>query len=29
VCAVYEKVAPTPKRLPRREGQAVKHPLAR
>ena len=29
VCAVYEKVAATPKRLPRREGQAVKHPLAR
>jgi len=29
VCAVYEKVAATPKRLPRREGQAVRHPLAR
>ncbi|MCX6363260.1 MAG: class I SAM-dependent methyltransferase [Actinobacteria bacterium] len=29
VCAVYEKVAAAPKRLPRREGQAVKHPLAR
>ena len=29
VCAVYERVAATPKRLPRREGQAVKHPLAR
>jgi 16S rRNA (guanine527-N7)-methyltransferase len=29
VCAVYEKVADTPKRLPRREGQAVRHPLAR
>ena len=29
VCAVYEKVAVTPKRLPRREGQAVRHPLAR
>ena len=28
VCAVYEKVAATPKRLPRREGQAVRHPLA-
>ena len=29
VCAVYEKVAATPKRLPRREGQAVRRPLAR
>lgn len=29
VCAVYEKVAPTPARLPRREGLAVKRPLAR
>jgi 16S rRNA (guanine527-N7)-methyltransferase len=29
VCAVYEKVAATPKRLPRREGRAVRHPLAR
>jgi 16S rRNA (guanine527-N7)-methyltransferase len=29
VCAVYEKVAATPERLPRREGQAVKRPLAR
>jgi 16S rRNA (guanine527-N7)-methyltransferase len=29
VCAVYEKVAATPKRLPRRDGQAVRHPLAR
>jgi 16S rRNA (guanine527-N7)-methyltransferase len=29
VCAVYEKVAATPKRLPRREGQAVRHPLSR
>jgi 16S rRNA (guanine527-N7)-methyltransferase len=29
VCAVFEKVAETPKRLPRREGQAVRHPLAR
>jgi 16S rRNA (guanine527-N7)-methyltransferase len=29
VCAVYEKVAATPRRLPRREGQAVRHPLAR
>jgi len=29
VCAVYEKVASTPKRLPRREGQAVRHSLAR
>ena len=29
VCAVYRKVAVTPKRLPRREGQAVRHPLAR
>jgi len=29
VCAVFEKVAVTPKRLPRREGQAVRHPLAR
>ncbi len=29
VCAVYEKVAVTPKRLPRREGQAARHPLAR
>jgi len=29
VCAIYEKVAPTPTRLPRREGQAVRHPLAR
>lgn len=29
VCAVFEKVAPTPERLPRREGQAVKRPLAR
>ena len=28
VCAVYQKVAATPKRLPRREGQAVRHPLA-
>jgi len=28
VCAVYLKVAATPKRLPRREGRAVKHPLA-
>lgn len=28
VCAVYEKVAATPRRLPRREGRAVKHPLA-
>jgi len=28
-CAVYLKVAATPKRLPRREGRAVKHPLAR
>jgi len=28
VCAVYEKVTGTPKRLPRREGQAVRHPLA-
>ena len=29
VCAVYEKVAATAKRLPRREGQAVRHPLSR
>jgi len=29
VCAVFEKVAATPKRLPRRDGQAVRHPLAR
>jgi len=29
VCAVYEKVAETPVRLPRREGQAAKRPLAR
>jgi 16S rRNA (guanine527-N7)-methyltransferase len=29
VCSVYQKVAATPKRLPRREGQAVRHPLAR
>jgi len=29
VCAVYLKVAATPKRFPRREGQAVRHPLAR
>jgi len=29
VCAVYEKVAAMPERLPRREGQAVKRPLAR
>ena len=29
VCVVYEKVAATPERLPRREGQAVKRPLAR
>jgi hypothetical protein len=29
VCAVYEKVAATPDRLPRREGLAVKRPLAR
>jgi 16S rRNA (guanine527-N7)-methyltransferase len=28
VCAVYEKVTATPNRLPRREGQAVRHPLA-
>lgn len=28
VCAVYEKVGATPQRLPRREGQAVKRPLA-
>lgn len=29
VCAVYLKVAATPKRFPRREGQAVRHPLSR
>jgi 16S rRNA (guanine527-N7)-methyltransferase len=29
VCAVFEKVAATPKRLPRREGQAARHPLSR
>ncbi len=29
VCAVYLKVAATQKRFPRREGQAVRHPLAR
>jgi 16S rRNA (guanine527-N7)-methyltransferase len=29
VCAVYEKVAVTSRRLPRREGQAVRHPLSR
>jgi 16S rRNA (guanine527-N7)-methyltransferase len=29
VCAVFEKVAPTPERLPRREGQAARRPLAR
>jgi 16S rRNA (guanine527-N7)-methyltransferase len=28
VCVVYEKVAPTPDRLPRREGMAAKRPLA-
>jgi 16S rRNA (guanine527-N7)-methyltransferase len=28
VCAVYEKVAATPERLPRREGRAGKRPLA-
>ncbi|MEI6727150.1 MAG: RsmG family class I SAM-dependent methyltransferase [Actinomycetes bacterium] len=28
VCAVYEKVAPTPDRFPRREGIAAKRPLA-
>jgi 16S rRNA (guanine527-N7)-methyltransferase len=28
VCVVYEKVAPTPERFPRREGIAAKHPLA-
>lgn len=28
VCAIYEKVAGTPERLPRREGRAVRHPLA-
>ena len=28
VCAVYEKVAPTPDRFPRREGLAAKRPLA-
>jgi 16S rRNA (guanine527-N7)-methyltransferase len=29
VCAVYLKVADSPKRFPRREGQAVRHPLTR
>ncbi len=29
VCAVYRKVAPTPERLPRRDGMAAKRPLAR
>jgi 16S rRNA (guanine527-N7)-methyltransferase len=29
VCALFEKVEPTPARLPRREGQAAKRPLAR
>jgi 16S rRNA (guanine527-N7)-methyltransferase len=28
VCVVYEKVAPTPDRFPRREGVAAKRPLA-
>ena len=28
VCVVYEKVAPTPERFPRREGIAAKRPLA-
>jgi 16S rRNA (guanine527-N7)-methyltransferase len=28
VCAVYEKLRPTPARLPRREGMAAKRPLA-
>ena len=28
VCAVYRKVAPTPARLPRREGMAAKRPLS-
>ena len=27
VAAVFEKVAPTPDRLPRREGMAAKRPL--
>ncbi len=28
VCVVYEKIAPTPDRFPRREGMAAKRPLA-